>query len=310
MGMGGAYVSISDDPSAVYWNPAGMAKVKRISITAMGQSLGAARWDTLSGVNPVYQFAGIVLPLQALNVINLLGADNAVGIGYLSNTLNGVPYTFLDDSGVIVRDEFEDRECAWFLSYGFSFLGMDSLFLGGTVKYITQQFTRIEGASASGYDFDAGMIYSLDDGFNVGLLLQRGAEIEWANGHTDAAPFTVKFGISRKLWLPAGFSLLGSADVVQRQSTPLFSHFGTELGYEQEPAGGMFGMEGVFLRLGVDGVALENRYDYMDKINGNTNFTAGVGVKFSYRNLGFQLDYALGSYRLGDKNRFSLNIYL
>src|SRR3989339_1282058 len=70
MGMGGAYVSISDDPSAVYWNPAGMAKVKRISITAMGQSLGAARWDTLSGVNPVYQFAGIVLPLQALNVIN------------------------------------------------------------------------------------------------------------------------------------------------------------------------------------------------------------------------------------------------
>ena len=310
MGMGGAYTSISDDPSAMYWNPAGVAKIQRLGITVMGQSMGAARWDTLSDVTPVYQFVGIILPLQSLNFINILGDDNAVGIGYISNTLGGVPYTFLDDSGVIVREEFDDRECAWFLSYGFSLLGMDSLLLGGTLKYITQEFTRIEGASASGYDFDAGMIYSLDEGFNVGVLLQRGAELQWANGHTDAGPFTTKLGVSKKFVLPESFSVLGSADIVQRQTTPLFSHFGAELGYEQEHGGEIFSMEGIFLRLGLDGVALEDRYEYRDKINNNVNFTAGIGVKFSYQKFGIQLDYAMGSYRLGDKNRFSLNIYL
>ena len=30
MGMGGAYVSVANDPSAMYWNPAGLTKVSGI----------------------------------------------------------------------------------------------------------------------------------------------------------------------------------------------------------------------------------------------------------------------------------------
>ncbi|GAF75594.1 unnamed protein product, partial [marine sediment metagenome] len=31
-GMGGAYVAIANDPSAAYWNPAGLSQVDEISI--------------------------------------------------------------------------------------------------------------------------------------------------------------------------------------------------------------------------------------------------------------------------------------
>jgi hypothetical protein len=35
-GMGGAYVSLANDPSAVYWNPAGLARVKHLSLFICG----------------------------------------------------------------------------------------------------------------------------------------------------------------------------------------------------------------------------------------------------------------------------------
>ena len=35
MGMGSAYVAIADDPTALYWNPAGLASVTKTQVTAM-----------------------------------------------------------------------------------------------------------------------------------------------------------------------------------------------------------------------------------------------------------------------------------
>ena len=35
MGLGSAYVALADDPTASYWNPAGLAAIKNTQVTAM-----------------------------------------------------------------------------------------------------------------------------------------------------------------------------------------------------------------------------------------------------------------------------------
>ncbi|MHB9156011.1 MAG: hypothetical protein ACYC5N_10055, partial [Endomicrobiales bacterium] len=98
-------------------------------------------------------------------------------------------------------------------------------------------------------------------------------------------------------------------DVVQRQSEPITAHFGTELGYVKEEKSTFFGVDGLYLRLGLDGFALEDRYGYRNYINNNINYTLGAGIELSYLGRGLQLDYALGSYRLGDNSRISISMY-
>ncbi len=309
MGMGGAYTSVSDEPSAIYWNPAGLSRVNRISLTAMGQSLGAVKWETLRDITPSYQFVGLTFPFKQFGFINWIGTDNTFGAGMISNSLTDVTYTTLDASGKIVRDTFDDLEKAYYLSYGFSLLGMESISVGGTFKYISQEFTKIEGAKATGYDFEAGMLYDWNNYTTLGIVMQRGVILNWENGAKDTGTLTTKFGLSRIFLFTDSLSLLGSADLVQRQNQPLFGHFGTELGYDRNVSGSIVGIEGIYLRFGVDGAALENRYDYMTKINNNLNYTAGLGLRMFYMGFAMQLDYVMGSYRLGDKNRFSVSIY-
>lgn len=310
MGLGGAFVSLSDDATAMYWNPAGLAKNNRYSITAMGQSLSSTKWDTLNDINPQYQYIGITFPLNNFSIPGIYNKANTFGIGMISSGLKNVTYTTLDSSGKIVRDTFDDIENAYFISYGFPvlFSRNNDIYAGLTLKYITQTFTKIEGASAYGFDADFGLIYTLNN-FNVGFLLQRGVDLKWSNGRTDLGALTTKLGISNKFIIKNNFSLLGSFDVTQRQNQPLTANFGTEFGCEKTWFGSYLLVDGIFLRLGIDTFALEDRYGYRDKINSNINYTAGMGINLMCCGYKLQLDYALGSYLLGDKNRISLNLY-
>ncbi|MHB9156012.1 MAG: PorV/PorQ family protein [Endomicrobiales bacterium] len=201
MGMGGAFISLSNDPTAIYWNPAGLGKINRISVAAMMQSAGSGQWESLKDITPSYQFVGVTFPVNTFKLPGINNTSNTFGIGMISNRLGGVPYTYLDAAGVIVRDSFDDAENAYYFSYGFPlFQERDNVYAGATLKYITQQFSKIEGASASGYDVDFGLLYNYAT-LNFGLLIERGAVLTWANGHTDTGPLTTKFGISNEFAL-------------------------------------------------------------------------------------------------------------
>jgi hypothetical protein len=312
LGMGEAYTSLSDDPSAVYWNPAGLAKVDKISVTAMGQSLGSAQWDTLASITPSYQFVGVAVPMKIFDKANLLGTNNTLGFGMLSNNLAGVSYNTVDSAGYIIRDTFDDSESAYFLSYGFSFLGQNDLSMGVTLRYITQTFTKIDGATAAGYDMVAGLMYDWDKKTRLGITIQRGAEISWANGHQDSSPLTTKLGMSRKfqpMKSVKSLSLLGSLDIVQQQDLPLYGYIGSELAFEPKVGFAIMSLDGIYLRLGVDGIALEDRFGNVSQLNNNLNACLGLGLKMNCFGYGLALDYVMGSYRLGGINSFSVNLY-
>ena len=228
LAMGSAFVSISDDPSAMYWNPAGLAKINRFSITSMSQSLGSAQWDTLNDVTPKYQFFGLTFPVTsaAMN-------KGTIAVGMINSGLDNVTYSYLNTSGQIVRDSFQDTENAYFVSGAVPLLASnDNLYAGATLKYIQQDFSKIAGASATGYDADFGLLYCLGDA-GIGLVVERGADMTWSNGRNDSAGLMTKLGVSNRFGLSKYLSILGSLDVVQRKDEPLEANAGGEFGFEK-----------------------------------------------------------------------------
>ena len=55
LGMGGAFVSLADDGSAIYWNPAGISQIKKSEVTAMHAFLynGLASYDHITFCQPL-----------------------------------------------------------------------------------------------------------------------------------------------------------------------------------------------------------------------------------------------------------------
>lgn len=309
MGMGGAFISVADDSTAIYWNPAGLGTINKYSIAAMGQSVGAGQWETIKDISPSFQFIGFTFPVNTFRIPYVNNETNTFGFGIVSLSLDEIPLTSVDQNGVIIRDTFADSESAYYFSYGFPVADQNaSLYFGTTIKYIMQSFSKISDGNASGYDIEAGMLCGFGN-LNLGLVFQRGVQLMWANGRRDSGPMVTKLGISKKLPVYKSLSLLGSADLVQRQGQPLNINLGGEFGYEMQSSNTAFKINGLYLRLGFDGYTIEDRYGYRNTMNNSLNLNTGVGVDISFLRYSLQLDYVSGFYRLGDKSRFTVLFY-
>jgi hypothetical protein len=310
LAMGSAFVSICDDTSALYWNPAGIARLNRYSIAGTGQSLGSTQWDTLKDIAPSHQFFGFTFPVNSFSIPGLGNKSNTFGVGMVSMGINNIPLTYVDSSDRIVRDTFQDTENAYFLTYGLPLFedADNSLYAGVTGKYISQQFSKVDGASATGYDMDAGLLYTADT-LHFGLVVQRGAVVTWANGHTDTSPLTTKFGVSKEFSLSRSIVLTGAADIIQKQNNPLTLNAGTELGYVNVFKTRALSMDGIFLRTGIDSLVVEDRYGYRNDMNANLNYNAGFGIDLMVFACALQLDYVVSSRPLGAQNTMSVSLY-
>jgi opacity protein-like surface antigen len=134
-GLGGAFGSIADDASALYWNPAGISRLGRSEF-----SISHTQWL----VNTNFNWAGISLALDRNNSI-------------------GVHFTQLDYGEDIVTTIDEpmgtgDRWSAMDIAVGVSYARnlTDRFSIGGTAKYINQ---RIWSESASAFALDIGMLF-------------------------------------------------------------------------------------------------------------------------------------------------------
>jgi opacity protein-like surface antigen len=139
-GLGGAFGSVADDATALYWNPAGIARVGHSEL-----SISHTQWL----VNTNFNWAGMSLALDRNNSI-------------------GVHFTQLDYGEDIVTTIDEpmgtgDRWSAMDVAVGVSYARnlTDRFSVGGSVKYINQ---RIWSESASAFALDIGMLFIT--GFN------------------------------------------------------------------------------------------------------------------------------------------------
>jgi len=185
VGMGEAFLAISDDASAIYYNPAGLVQLSGLEVMA-------SHIDYPADIN--YEFLGVAYPrfggVWGLGLYMLNSGDMSLNDYF--HPLDEDPYS----SG----QTFTAKEYALALSYGVSLT--DRFSVGLTFKFIDQLY---ETERASGWAADVGTLY------NTGF---RGFKIAMAISNFGP---DLKF-IQQSYPLPMSFKFGGSMDVISRGS--------------------------------------------------------------------------------------------
>jgi hypothetical protein len=209
--MGESFVSVANDATATYWNPAGVARVEDTQISAM---------QNMHVVDTSYQYLSAVKPMGRF------------GIGVSAARMN---YGTIDR--YTVNDAKDGTFNASSLAAGLSVAGKvgDDLSVGGTVKMIKES---IEAESANGMAADLGLLYDIN-GFTIGASAQNIGPAMKMVQESFALPMTVRLGAStrvldKKMLLSGGVSKANdsSAQVQAGLEYNLASYFTLRGGYK------------------------------------------------------------------------------
>jgi len=294
MAMGGAFASVARDVTALYWNPAGIAWIPRMSA-------GFTHSEWLAETN--YEYVGLVVPVFALN--------SAIGMSFCSLDYGEQPVRTVDrPTGT--GETYGARDFALGLTYAMSLTDRFSFGLSG--KYIQQ---RIWSETGAAFGLDLGVFYNtLLKGLRLGAAMSNfGSELKLSGRNlrtikdpdetvhnydrvpvdykTSAysLPLLFRFGISYERKFGTYNYFLISTDVLHPNNQTESINVGMEYGFAD-----MF-----FLRGGY-----QSLYE-RDHVNG---LTAGGGVAYSLRSgMSFKLDYSWSDWGiLQNTQRFTLEV--
>lgn len=256
-GLGRAYVALADDPSAVFWNPAGMDYISKMSLSLFHTPLAAAGTS--------YDFIGFVYPTVQFGT---------VGLGFARIGVDGIVVTDEFNKELSDQSTFDFSEI--YISYAKKFLF--GITPGVTFKVQRQDFSFTNQVS-SAFGLDAGLMYRpqsdspLLSGLSVGLHYQNLLRPQLKLGANDD---TLANKISVGLMKSITIGLRGKLNILLDYSKSEFAggqiHIGSE--YQFRDMG--------TLRLGFD--------------QSNPAFGAGIEYKFvqidySFGNLSYQSDF-------------------
>ncbi|MCH7761897.1 hypothetical protein IIA15_10945 [candidate division TA06 bacterium] len=298
MGMGGSFVAIADDATATYWNPAGIGRLRdpELAIATTGSPLGTG--NVLGNVEDLSQSGDQHRFLSFVTPIGSGGRYGNVGLSFIQFGLGEIEFMdFEYDAPVMV----EYAENAYILTYGIEVVP-DELFVGVDVKILQQSFKEIDGASASGFSPDFGILYSPKEGLMLGLAAQAQTKMNWKNGHSDDIPAKTKAGIAYS----ANDSWLFAAEFRQKTDQSLKGHIGGEYTYTAKSGKGRKESEilSLYLRGGVGDLEIEKRYGP----RGSPIFTAGLGLAFKASLVRIKIDYGVAFEEFGLQQRYSFGV--
>ncbi|RMG64897.1 MAG: hypothetical protein D6715_09035 [Calditrichaeota bacterium] len=299
MAMGGAYVAIANDPTALYYNPAGMVWNENIQVELMH-----TRW--LVGTN--FEFLGVTLPVPLFR--------SSIGFSFLTLDYGEQPVRTVErPEGT--GQTYSARDYAAGLSYALALTPHFSFGLTG--KYINQ---RIWNESGGTFALDLGIFYNTPlRGLRLGMSMSNfGGEIsligrdldstkdpDERNENVDFVPVTFKTssfplpvlfraGLSYAMEMGELGTLTVSGDLSHPSHATESINFGVEYGYAS-----MF-----YLRAG-----FENLFERDDLNVGTTGrFSLGGGIDY-YRpgRMGIRVDYAFSDWGpLNSVHRFSIGL--
>lgn len=175
LAMGGAFVAVADDATAVLWNPAGLAQVADTRISGMTTDL--------YGLGITHQYVGAVTTFANLG-IGLSWERAAVGGQEVSGT-GTVGGAFTWNESLILGTLATNI--------------MDVALAGVSLKYYMADSGL--GDSASGIGFDLGVLVNLGDMFVLGVNAADlgGTKVSWDGGATDIVSGLYKAGVAMKL---------------------------------------------------------------------------------------------------------------
>lgn len=178
--MAGAYTAIANEPSAIFYNPAGLGFFgSEPMVTSSFAALGFGRaHTTISWGQEVY--------------------DN-LGLGFGINSLFSGSFTGRDIMGNDIG-EFADFQYAFVASGAYR---IESASMGVSLKYLTNNL-RGSMTTASGYSLDVGTKFNVLDLVSVGIAVQNiNANMFWNNAEEDIEqlPFMVRTGVAMEFGL-------------------------------------------------------------------------------------------------------------
>jgi len=291
LGLGRAFVSVADDASAIYWNPAGLLNVQQNEIATMYTNLF---YDSR------YTYWAVAVPRT------YLGAKSAFGFAWVN--LSTVDFDQRNQNNEPLGD-FDFHEQAFMLSYARELVGtLGILNYGGNLKLIDQGFSGLDQSQSSGLAGDnSGRTFGMDWGVTfqpINIYILQIISLKYL--------LPLKIGLSvQNLWQQK----VGDNDVYPRiwrcgsQYGISVKDWKVMLVYDQERFSGRRtghygGMEITkpfrafqpWLRIG-----LNNRTD---------KFTCGGGIRFGFTDVtALRMDYAFSSHsQLKSDSRFFLTV--
>jgi len=295
-GMGGAFVSVANDATALYWNPAGIGNFTSNEVTIFH-----ANWIASTS----FDYAALVLPL---------GGVGNIGFSFTSLSMADEKVTTVDQPEG-TGEYYSAGDIAVGLSYARNLT--DRFAIGFTAKYIQE---TIWHESASAVAVDVGTIFRTDllNGLVIGASISNFGTQEKMNG-SDIRTFNridptklgsnnqVPFDIELDSWdLPFLFQIGVSTNVIKNDDYRLLVSVDAlhpNNNYESMNIGGEFSFRDyLFVRGGY-------RNLFLTDSEGGACFGIGVNSKLLFSEDFVRFDYAFRNFgRLNYVHTLSVDI--
>jgi hypothetical protein len=296
IGMGGAFVSVADNASALYWNVGGIAELPQFEAIIV-------HTDWIAETN--FDFAGLVLPL---------GTFGTIGLSFTSLSMDDMKVTTVEKPNG-TGEYFSASDIAVGVSYARTLT--DRFSIGFTVKYIEQ---RIWHMSASAFAIDAGTKFKTDllGGLTIGASISNfgtpmtleGRDARYfirvddtKQGSNDRIPTTIEMdewelplmmqiGISTFAFNNDTYKLRFAADALVPNNNYQSMNVGGELSFK----------DFIFIRGGYNSLFLTDG-------EGGLSFGVGLNSKMIFSDAIVNFDYAFRDFgRLQNVHNFSVGI--
>jgi len=216
LGLGKAFTALADDPTAVYWNPAGLEDIYQQQATFFHVSL----WEGTS-----LDYLGYAYP-------TIDWGSFGFGIGRIG--VGDIPQT---NSGEEVIGTFSNAEYQVYFGYARKF--PYNITGGATIRMVRRNWSGLQNESdltTTGFGLDLGAMYKpvwvgspwFQD-WAFGLKINNFIEPQLKEGvQSDDLPLTIKLGLLKKIRFTGGefFTILMDFDFSEKRAMKV--HIGSE----------------------------------------------------------------------------------
>jgi hypothetical protein len=270
LALGESWDAIADDESAIFYNPAQLARVRGLAIGGSLQNyIASTTLGAFAAAVPL-KYGTIGFGLQLLDYGNAAEIVNADG----SNAQVGTP----TGSTVSAQD------MAFTLGYGIAFGSRRELRLGAAIEYARQEVASYFGGAVAG---DVGAAYTLANGWDVSAAVQHmGSNLTLASVSAPL-PLTWRAAVAAPMMRMDAFTLRPMAEARQVSGADVT---------------GVLGAEGTW-HTGTSGTLLSARvgYAFRGSTDARAPLTVGAGITLGR----LYVDYAYEGFDLigGATNR-------
>lgn len=293
-GMGSAFVALADDPSALYWNPAGIAKVNGV-----GLIVDHTNW--IADIN--YNFVGLTYNL---------GDFGSIGVSFTTSNIGDMKVTTIDQPEG-TGETFTANDAAFGFTWAIQLT--DNFAIGFTPKFIYQSIWK---TSSTAVAIDLGVQYVTPfDGMILGMSISNFGTKMQLEGNSalvlyDPDPNTsgnngnIPAYLQTDEWeLPLNFQVGVAYEPIKIDQHSLkiaVDALHLSDNYESVNLGGEYTFNDFF--------SLRGGYKSMFLSDSEESFTFGAGIKqYFLGNVAVQVDYAYQDFgRLNNVQKFSISI--